>query len=441
MANIRQYIGARYVIKIYENSQDPSSAEWEQGNFEPLVMVTWQNGSYLSKKEVPGTVGNPANNPDYWVQTGFYNGQIAELQQAIQNINSSIDDINAELSDITDGYWAIVTDSYGSTSHNPSGVNDTIVSIMRDITGKSSDEIIDCCYSGSGFVFDTYGTFESHIITTASTMSDETNNKITKIVVIAGRNDHFADSADDIVTAIGSFNTTIKSLFPHAQLYVGYVANAFNGTSDYQGTKAENIMVYNAFKRCNEVGAIYLTGIESTLHKVSYMSNDGVHPSIDGKRAIALNTIQCLKMGSCEVMYPAENQSISAVSGVTVTFGTLEVASYLILNNLYTLFRTCVLQVDAENVSTSINKKIGTLEYPNLANTGMILATYGGFNIPIILSLLDSSNNETLIDNAYISINADREVFIKVDNCSPVSNVTRYKIFGGYTNVVPAIYT
>ena len=83
---MRQYIGARYVTKIYENSQDPSTAEWEANvNYEPLTMVTYNNGSYISKKEVPGSVGNPAANTSYWVQTGFYNGQIADLQQNKQN--------------------------------------------------------------------------------------------------------------------------------------------------------------------------------------------------------------------------------------------------------------------------------------------------------------------------------------------------------------------
>lgn len=103
MANIRQYIGARYVIKIYENSTDPSSAEWEQANFEPLVMVTWQNGSYLSKKDVPASVGNPANNPTYWVQTGFYNGQIASLQAQIDAIvNNELPPITSQIQTLTD---------------------------------------------------------------------------------------------------------------------------------------------------------------------------------------------------------------------------------------------------------------------------------------------------------------------------------------------------
>lgn len=88
---VRQYIGARYVTKAYENSQDPSSAEWETSmNYEPLTLVTYNYGSYLSKKEVPASVGDPASNPDYWTQTGFYNGQITLLNARVTKLEGEI---------------------------------------------------------------------------------------------------------------------------------------------------------------------------------------------------------------------------------------------------------------------------------------------------------------------------------------------------------------
>ena len=93
MAKQIQYIGARYVVKIYENKTDPSSAEWDENvNYEPLTMVTYNNGSYLSRKDVPASVGNPAENPTYWAQTGFYNGQIAALQNAVRAINAELEE-------------------------------------------------------------------------------------------------------------------------------------------------------------------------------------------------------------------------------------------------------------------------------------------------------------------------------------------------------------
>lgn len=90
----KQYIGARYVLKVYERKNDPSSAEWEEHiEYEPLTMVTYNFSSYLSKKEVPATVGNPADNPYYWAVTGSFNGQISDLQHQINVLNETLRDL------------------------------------------------------------------------------------------------------------------------------------------------------------------------------------------------------------------------------------------------------------------------------------------------------------------------------------------------------------
>ena len=122
---IRQYIGARYVTKIYENSLDPSSAEWEVGrSYEPLTLVTYLNSSYLSKKEVPASIGDPAANPAYWVITGAYNGQIATLQ-------AQIDAINATLANLCHKKFVIISDSYGAyqNSNNKNAAEQALYNI------------------------------------------------------------------------------------------------------------------------------------------------------------------------------------------------------------------------------------------------------------------------------------------------------------------------
>lgn len=86
---VREYIGARYVPIIYENSLNPASADWEAGvHYEPLTIVTYNYSAYTSKKDVPNSVGDPASNPTYWAETGVYNGQIANLQNQIGSLGN-----------------------------------------------------------------------------------------------------------------------------------------------------------------------------------------------------------------------------------------------------------------------------------------------------------------------------------------------------------------
>ena len=73
---VKQYIGARYVPKF------ASPIEWAADtSYEALTIVTFNNASYTSKVQVPPTVGNPANNPQYWALTGNYNSQVEQYRQ------------------------------------------------------------------------------------------------------------------------------------------------------------------------------------------------------------------------------------------------------------------------------------------------------------------------------------------------------------------------
>lgn len=90
---MRQYIGARYVPIYYENSLDPTSTEWEPNvTYEPLTVVTLPNNhSYISKKTVPATIGTPAQNAAYWLDSGSEDAYIQELQDQIDALNVKVD--------------------------------------------------------------------------------------------------------------------------------------------------------------------------------------------------------------------------------------------------------------------------------------------------------------------------------------------------------------
>lgn len=91
MAKIRQYIGARYVPKFYENSD--GNSEWKSGvAYEPLTIVTWNGNSYTSKKSVPSSVGNPSENTSYWVSTGIFNEQLDEIINSLEDLQADVND-------------------------------------------------------------------------------------------------------------------------------------------------------------------------------------------------------------------------------------------------------------------------------------------------------------------------------------------------------------
>ena len=134
----RQYIGARYVPKFYQNSVD-GSAQWEPNVvYEPLMYVTLTNGHmYLSRKQVPATVGSPADNIDYWLDVANYNGYISELQAEIDDINNvkipAVQESIAGKQDATDNNLA-TTDKTVVGAINE--VNTTVQNMGTTLAGK-----------------------------------------------------------------------------------------------------------------------------------------------------------------------------------------------------------------------------------------------------------------------------------------------------------------
>lgn len=90
---VRQYVGARYTPKFYENSQNASLPTWEANTaYEALTIVTYNNSSYTSKIPVPATVGNPAQNPTYWALTGDYNAQVEAYREETVAVQESLNE-------------------------------------------------------------------------------------------------------------------------------------------------------------------------------------------------------------------------------------------------------------------------------------------------------------------------------------------------------------
>lgn len=86
-----RYVGARYV-------PIPDGAWDNTKEYEPLTMVQYEGDTYTSKIYVP--VGIAITNQTYWVKTGNFNQQVANLAQSLQQTDNRVQDIEGDIEDI-----------------------------------------------------------------------------------------------------------------------------------------------------------------------------------------------------------------------------------------------------------------------------------------------------------------------------------------------------
>ena len=97
----RQYIGARYVPKFWDNGS--GSTDWTPNiPYESMVVVTYMNNSYTSKVPVPATQVTPNIDTEHWALTGAYNAQVEQYRQQTEAVQNSVNEINAVLPAISE---------------------------------------------------------------------------------------------------------------------------------------------------------------------------------------------------------------------------------------------------------------------------------------------------------------------------------------------------
>lgn len=133
----RQYVGARYVPTFFKNPD--GTWDWAPGfQYEPLTMVKYGENTYTSKQLVPSNVGAPNTNPEYWANTGNYNGAINQINQDI----SLLFDGDFETPEMHGAKGDGITDDTDAiqaaidTGRPVRGVGSYLTSAMLIITGK-----------------------------------------------------------------------------------------------------------------------------------------------------------------------------------------------------------------------------------------------------------------------------------------------------------------
>ena len=280
---VKQYVGARYVPKF----ADPVA--WTSGtSYEAMTIVTYNNSSYTSKIPVPPTVGNPANNPQYWALTGNYNAQVEQYRQEtlqIQNgLNKEISNreqadtaLSNRVTKLEDRYVTLIGDSYLALSQSTIGeqvaeglglkLNKQATSSMGFVKAVSGETFINELEWGGSYT--------------------EPRSKSDYIITYGGINDP-ADY-DTLYSAVSTYCAKLKEINNNigAKLLIIGPQISFANVSS-----AEQYIKVKAIKQaCFDNGIAYANSIDwlvlNNTPVTTCYAEDRVHPSATGYSIIA----------------------------------------------------------------------------------------------------------------------------------------------------------
>lgn len=272
---VRQYIGARYVPKYFENPDGTN--DWLQGiAYEPLTIVTYAGNTFTSKVPVPSTVGTPNLNTDYWVITNSGGGGVTpEILDQINKNTSDITDINNEITDInqqienietkTDKYL-IIGDSYTNIINDN---NKNAFTVACEMAGFNVNDYTIIGKGGMGIAFG-----DTQLLPWFQAESESITNKesYTKIVWLGGANDMLSTNADTLNQAIQTFISWTKQNYINAEVCIGFLSKTY-----LNGNQSNSGIVLNCYKNCVKYGGTYLNGTEYIVSHIG-MLQDYVHP-------------------------------------------------------------------------------------------------------------------------------------------------------------------
>lgn len=401
---VRQYIGARYVPKFYENSD--GNAEWRAGViYEPLTIVTYNGNSYTSKKPVPAEIGNPSANSAYWVATGVYNEQVEALRQELESVSGSVDNLETEITtkqtNDANRRYILIGDSYNvGTSANPAlGWGEH----FKQILNLSNDRWYNSAHGGSGFVAPTY-TFQQQIADLIPNVTDP--ETITDIVIAGGYNDHHG-TRDDITAAISAAVTALRTAFPNAHIYITMCGCSTRADATIR-VLLPNVAAFYRYGS-GMCGVTYFDTFRMLKMSPLYMSSDEVHPTNNGYLQLAMEIVNGINGGEMRQSDTNNTAVLTPVNGITLASGAQN-WPMRVHNNYINVYAPNVLNTfnlanaDSKPTATTFYK-LGT--FTNAITHGLTATDVGSTLCGVLCTgyLMRGANNEYVNFKGILSFN------------------------------------
>lgn len=281
---VSQYIGARYVPLFYTASDN--SNNWEAGvQYDPLTIVTYLNQSYTSKIPVPASVGNPADNPTYWIMTGAYSAQVDQYHQEVEDYAATMD----TLLQWSNRKILFVSDSYDNVGTPGDNISDKCAGYLGCAYDRASQ-------GGYGFTGAFTGGTKKWVDLIALTADKDT---FTDIVIFGGLNDMDASFAD-IQTEMRNFKSYVAANYPNVQnIYCGWSGWIYGNLNTRNKAKTafeywNSLIPSMGWKNLNNFYAV------SRDPSLFIGGQDQDHPGTTSLTIFARMLLEAITTGSCE---------------------------------------------------------------------------------------------------------------------------------------------
>ncbi len=236
---------------------------------------------------------------------------IGNLGTRTTNVEGRVTTIENKLS--APRVYLFIGDSYAQ-GWTPDGNVNGWPNRVRIYMGIDTAHFVSVYKAGVGFV----ATVDGENFQTLMENAPGDKSIITDIVVCGGYND-IGQTIATIVPKINAFMTSANTLYPNAQVHIGFI-----GWNSFLTSHANmNVAVTAYIEGASSYRAHYLNGVENILHRPNMMSSDNYHPNDIGQYYLGIYISNALQAGSANVNYYYLQAAFSAGTGITNLKGTI----------------------------------------------------------------------------------------------------------------------
>lgn len=198
----------------------------------------------------------------------------------INTNNTLVAELMIEKDNIRNKNFLIIGDSYANGVTNSTETTNSWVDYFKSSMKVSN--LIKLAENGSGFVSqgESGHTFQGLVQSNIDNI--ENKEDIDYIIICGGINDVQFDF-DTINTNVKNCIEYLQNNFKNAQIYLGMISNRKDMTTDGENVRFQLMnKILRIYQYACRYGAFYLNGVEKIMKYKYFISDDNIHPTING---------------------------------------------------------------------------------------------------------------------------------------------------------------